>query len=452
MTDYTQDSFPLDDLDADAAAESARPGGAPDSAELLPQESVAEPTPPRDGEDVGRSPDEIQSPFFGPAAGSAVTAETSDADWLDRSGPTVPPLDRVRPERPAVVPRWILILAAALLGVLVVVGLVLFFIPRVGTVPVPKIVGLDVEVARTRLAQDNLTIQVVEHRFSTRPAGLVLVQSPAEGSKIKRSDPVRVVVSAGTEEFALPDVIGDSRLLAEGLLPTKGLDVSVETSPSEAATNTVLSTSPGPGQIVHTGDIVRVMVASAGPASDVLLPYDLHGVTIVIDPDPVAEGQSDVPLDVARRLRSLIEASHGKVVPTRALADTGTAEAAPARAQRATAGTATASIGLSVVSSDPPGVIVFSPIATLPQAIASGKLSARIVSSLAIENITATRSGAATDTVLGDVKSPWARIQLGSYTSRTDVAAFTDPAWEDSMARGLYRAIGEQYGKKGALP
>lgn len=380
-------------------------------------------------------------------------APASDAsDWLDRGGPTVPPLDRVRPPRPPLIPRWIVVTAGVVACVLVLAGIAVLYGPKVGRVSVPKVIGLDVEVARTRLAQGGLTIQVVERRFSSRPAGLVLVQSPAEGARISRDEPVRVVVSAGTEEFTMPDVIGDGRLLAQGLLETKGLDVRIETSPSEAPSDTVLSTNPGPGQMVHTGDVVRVVVASSGPSAKILLPYDLRNVTVVIDPEPVAEGQTDIPLDVARRLRSLIEASHGKVVPTRALADTGTAEAAPKRAQRATVGTATAAIGLSIVSTDPSGVIVFSPIATLPQTVASGKLSAKIVSALALENISAKRSSAATDTVLGEVRAPWARIQLGSYSSKDDVAAFTDPTWEDSAARGLYRAIGEQYGKKGLVP
>ena len=418
MEPYTQDSFPLDEVDADA-----------------PKSGVPE---------MHAAPDSEQ--------GEPQSAASADTDWLDRSGPTVPPLDRIRPSRPALIPRWAAITAAVIAAVLIVAGAAAFFAPRVGRASVPKIIGLDVEVARTRLAQDGLSLDVVERRFSSRPAGLVLVQSPAENARIRRDQPVQVVISAGTEEFAMPDVVGDGRLLAQGLLETKGLDVRIETSPSEMPSDTVLSTSPGPGQLVHTGDIVRVVVASSGPSTKVLLPYDLRGVTVVIDPEPVADGQADVPLDVARRLRSLVEASHGKVVPTRALADTGTAEAPVRRAQRATASTTTVAIGLSIVSTDPSGVIVFSPVATLPQTLASGKLSAKIVSALQLENITAKRSGAATDTVLGEIKAPWARIQLGSYSSKVDVAAFTDPSWEDSAARGLYRAIGEQYGKKGLAP
>ena len=448
MTSYTQDSFPVDDLGAGASGENAPRHEADSSADLRADSDADDGGVPEAADDFS-----VESAFFSsgePSPPQATPDGTSD--WLERSGPTVPPLERVRPERPSVLPPWLLIGAGVAAFALITVVLFALLLPRFGRVSVPRIIGLDVEVARTRLAQDGLSLQVVEHRFSSRPAGLVLVQSPAEGTRLRRNDPVRVVISAGTEEFAMPDVIGDGRLLAQGLLETKGLDVRIETSPSEAPSDTVLSTNPAPGQRVHTGDIVRVVVASTGPSSKVLLPYDLTGVTVVIDPEPVADGQADVPLDVARRLRSLIEASHGKVVPTRALADTGTAEAVPKRAERASAGTATAAVGLSVVSTNPSGVIVFSPIATLPQTIASGKLSAKIVSSLGLEGIAAKRSGASTDTVLGQVKSPWARVQLGSYSSKEDVAAFTDPAWEDSAARGLYRAIGEQYGKKGVAP
>jgi N-acetylmuramoyl-L-alanine amidase len=174
----------------------------------------------------------------------------------------------------------------------------------------------------------------------------------------------------------------------------------------------------------------------------------MTGLTVVLDPAPVNDALGDVPLDVARRVRSLIEASHGVVRTTRALADTSTLEAAPARARRAANGTATVAVGLSANNVGSGGLVVFSPSPILPHASASAKLASRLASDLASEADTVSSATSTTDTVLSAARAPWARIQLGSYASREDVAKFADPNWEDTIARAIYRALGSLYGRK----
>jgi len=467
MDKFMQDSFfpeeePVDGPDADAPAADPNAGDQPlgdieSSEEVEPLEDE----PSADSEDVGHeaaddepAPDAVpsegidQSSDVPPAPTSVLTDPGQDA--IDAFfGPVR--LDRPRLERPPLVPRWVWIALATVVGV-IVLGLGVWAVTsRLANIAVPPLTGIDVGVARTRLAEEGLKLTVAEERFSPRPAQLVLTQDPSAGTKLKRGDTVSVVVSAGSEQFAMPDVVGNGVLLARGRLETKGLDVRVEAIPSQLPSDTVLSSNPAAGQMVHTGDIVRLSIAAPGPTTALLLPYDMSGVTVVLDPAPVNDAAGDVTLDIARRVRSLVEASHGIVRTTRALADTSTLEAAPARAQRAAVGTATAAVGLSANSVGAAGLVVFSPSPILPLASASARLASRISTDLVSEGAGPVASAtSSTDTVLAAAAAPWSRVQLGSYSSREDAAKFNDPNWEDTVARAIYRALGSLYGKKPA--
>lgn len=359
-------------------------------------------------------------------------------------------VDRPRRPRPPFVPVWVPITAVVVAALVLLVGGVAIFSAVAGRVSVPNVTGVEVGTATARLAQEGLTLSVSQRRFSDKPADQVLAQTPAAGTKVKRGDAVTVIVSGGTEQFALPDVVGDGLLLARGLLESKGLSVHIEIQPSSQTSDTVLSTNPSPGAMVHTGDIITVSVAATGTAPGLLLPYNLKGVTIVIDPAPVAGSETDVPLDVARRLQSLIEASGGNVTALRTLAETGTAGDASARVGRATAaGHATVSVGLSVAQSGAPGMLAISPSAGPTQIVIPSKiLASDVASELVAVGQSVKTSTTATDPVLGATKGPWTRVQLGSFTSKEDVAQFNDPSWADTIARAIYRAVGSLYGKK----
>jgi hypothetical protein len=250
----------------------------------------------------------------------------------------------------------------------------------------------------------------------------------------------------------MPDVVGNGVLLAEGLLQTKGLDVRIERQPSQQPSDTVLSSNPPAGSVVHTGDIVRLTVAAAGQPTALLLPYDMSGVTVLLDPAPVNDALNDVPLDVARRLRSLIEASRGTVVTTRALADASALAEPAARAQKASATSSTVSVGLSTLPVGAAGLVVFAPSPILPHASASAKLASLVASDLASNGTSVQTSTLTSDSVLSAAGSPWTRVQLGAFSQRDDVAKFTDPAWEDTVARALYKAIAALYGRKTSAP
>ena len=461
MNTYTQDSFfpdeePLDDLargaghaehgavdDSDSTEDLEPLEGEPladsDAAEANPEHDVAGGAAPRG--DGSAEPE-------APAAPTSVVADPGQ-DAVDAFfGPVR--IDRPRLERPPLIPRWVWISLGGLVAVALIALGAWVWSTRLASISVPSLTGIDVDVARTRLAEQGLQLTIAEQRFSARPAQTVLSQTPNAGTKLKNGDAVTVVVSAGTEQFSMPDVVGNGVLLATGRLENKGLEVRVEAEPSQLPSDTVLASNPPAGQPVHTGDIVRLTVAAPGPKAELLLPYDMTGVTVVLDPAPVNDALGDAPLDVARRVRSLVEASKGVVRTTRALADTSTLEAAPARAQRAAVGTATVAVGLSASSVGAGGLIVYSPSPILPLASASARLASRIASDLASETGLVSSATSSGDTVLAAAKAPWTRVQLGSYAAREDVAKFADPNWEDTIARAIYRALGSLYGRKPA--
>jgi hypothetical protein len=340
---------------------------------------------------------------------------------------------------------------AVSVGVIAVLIVGLLYASSVSQVSVPKLVGLKLGVANTRAASDRLKVVVVERRFSVLPADTIIGQTPTPGSTVRRGDSVNVVVSAGTEEFAMPDVIGNGLLLARGVLEGKGLELRVETEPSEQPSDTVLATNPSPGVMVRTGAIIRVTVASQGATGSVLLPLNMQGVAVTIDPAAVPKGQTDVSLEVSRRLRSLIEASGGTVLATRSLTDTGVAASAPIRARRAAAGTASVAVGIEVAASGPTGLTALYPLTGTKMIVdPSRTLATGIATSLVANGLSASASTTATDSVLAATKAPWSRVRLGSLSSAEDVTNFKDPKWADGVARSIYRAIAELYGIKGA--
>lgn len=381
------------------------------------------------------------------------------ADWLselaDSAIPSapfspastyVPALDRERPARPPLVPRSVLAGVAIGLAILALLVGGAFWSTAQQAIAVPSVIGLTEAEARTTLTRENLTLVVSERRFSAAPLNEVLEQSPAPGQELRPGDAVEVVVSGGTEEFLLPDVVGQGLALASGTLEGMGLDVEVEYVLSDTASDTVLGSTPAAGATVRTGDRVRLQVSSPRQDESRLRPYRLDGVALVIDPAPPVPGAANDPaLEVARRLRSLLEASGASVTMLRTGADTSTAETD--RASRARSMAYAAGIGLSVLPDGAQGIGV-STVASLTasQPTSSAALASAISSSLASSGYPARQETLASDGVFGASERVWARVVLGSNASRADTTAFLDPRWADAVARAIYQALGETFG------
>ncbi len=104
--------------------------------------------------------------------------------------------------------------------------------------------------------------------------------------------------------------------------PTARSRVRVVPQASDQASGTVLSSTPGPGSPVRTGDVVVLTVASGSSGSPDLTPFALQGKLIIVDPvPPPVVGRGDITLEIGRRLQALLEASSASTQSTRSVID-----------------------------------------------------------------------------------------------------------------------------------
>ena len=354
--------------------------------------------------------------------------------------------------RRTLLPRWLPWAVASILAVCVATAGLLVWRSRTGLVAIPSVEGLTVNAATQRLREAGMVLEVGDRRFSSSVArGLVVDQKPSPGTELHAGSTVVVAVSAGSENLALPDVVGWKLERARNTLRSRGLDVQVEVAPSEHTSGTVLSSYPAPGVTVSTGDTVRLTVATADRSGGLLLPADLRGRSFVLDPAPMpVAGVTDAPMDVARRLRALLEASGATVIVTREAAEV-TGAPVDLRAQRAKATTSTALVGFSFIQGGAPGVAVLTVPADASTStffIDSVSLGKAVYLSLRLTAPDARTAPAAGDVILSGTGIPAVRVVLGSAASPADVRLVSDPAWADGVARAVYSAVASLYGAK----
>ncbi len=347
-----------------------------------------------------------------------------------------------RPRRRPLVPRWLIISAAAafVIVIVAVVGIILTL--RTGLFAVPAVTTRTGIEAKAILENAGLKYVDGGQRFSLAvPKGAVISQEPTAGTLVRRGDPVTVIVSAGSESQIMPDVVGQMVDQAKMQLEQLGFPVIVETIEASATEGTVMESYPSAGAEVRSGASVRLNVAGRPLASSVLLPYQMEGVRVLLDPTPVASG-ADVTLEVSRRLQALLEASGAQVVVTRSA--TSTATTSGDRAAFAKESTATVAIVLDVAISGPGG---FQATTLSSAAASSTALAAAISEAARLPGQTVIPPGTTTSPVLSATTAAGVRIVLGNGRATEDAAHFADPAWADTVARAIYRALGAAFGK-----
>jgi serine/threonine-protein kinase len=132
------------------------------------------------------------------------------------------------------------------------------------SVSVPRVVGLNQTVAQRRLQAVGLTSNVV-YVASTQPAGRVVAQRPAPGTKVKRASRVRLNVSTGPNPQAVrsvPDVLGQDEATATAALQNADFVVEVIDQPTTDQTEDglVLDEQPGGGARAPRGSVITIYV------------------------------------------------------------------------------------------------------------------------------------------------------------------------------------------------
>ena len=165
-------------------------------------------------------------------------------------------------------------------------------ISSAAVVNVPDVVGDKAPAAVRSLRQAGLSVQTATVA-STKPAGVVLAQSPAAGASVSKGSTVVIRVSRGA--VRVPTVLGQTRSAAVSVLRAAGLVPAVFTVPSAQPKGTVLAQRPHGGTRVTQGSKVRLNVSN-GSSSGIAPPPP--------PPPPASKSVPDVtsqPQEAAQR-------------------------------------------------------------------------------------------------------------------------------------------------------
>ena len=119
---------------------------------------------------------------------------------------------------------------------------------------------------------------------SAEPAGIVVAQSPQPGAKLDRGSRVRIDVSTGMADGALPrtvdvpSVVGGALAAAQDQLEERGLVVRVEYALADAPIGEVLEQDPPAATTARRGANVRITVSAGREPSDRLEVIELVGL------------------------------------------------------------------------------------------------------------------------------------------------------------------------------
>jgi beta-lactam-binding protein with PASTA domain/tRNA A-37 threonylcarbamoyl transferase component Bud32 len=221
-----------------------------------------------DGRPVAAA-DPATTAMLAAAAATGAIHDTAQTGVL-AAGPatqTVPAGDGRRPaSSDSHVWRWVLLL----LALLVVLGLVIYFVLQslgyIGTkkFTMPTLRGQPVTSAESTVRSDGLVVTLITHRFSTTvPKNDVISTDPKAGVKAHKGEHVTLVVSkGGVQKVPLPTVKGEqyshayTKLVHLGLVPTENIVASTK------PTGTVVGETPAGGTRVKKGSKVTLTVAT----------------------------------------------------------------------------------------------------------------------------------------------------------------------------------------------
>jgi eukaryotic-like serine/threonine-protein kinase len=184
-----------------------------------------------------------------------------------------------------------------LLGLLAVLGVLLFFLgrelglwdsPDVKVLTVPSsVVGEPYSQARSQLSHLGFTHIVRSQQASVTPQGQVLGTQPPPSTQMRSNAPLTLLVSSGPAQIGVPDQTGKTVQAAEADLTAKGLKSQINNMPSTTVpAGIVISQNPVGGTTVLQGQTVTLNVST--------------GVQMVTVPSVVG----DDPVTAASRLTS----------------------------------------------------------------------------------------------------------------------------------------------------
>lgn len=163
---------------------------------------------------------------------------------------------------------WLPWLLLALVGLLLAIGLIIWYAGRSSSKTVPAVVGLRVDAAVSRLQQDGFKVAIAR-QSNARPAGVVIGQNPAAATKHDDGSTVRLLASRGPNHAKIPNAVGLAQKAARDRLVQAGFRVVTAEVFSEQPRGSVVAQSPAAGAIASPGGLVHLNVSKGSATVDV---------------------------------------------------------------------------------------------------------------------------------------------------------------------------------------
>lgn len=127
---------------------------------------------------------------------------------------------------------------------------------------VPNVIGQEEADAAAILANAGFRVNRIREPHPNVDQGRVFNQDPPPNTEAPTGSVVDIFISMGPEEFAMPDVVGQTESSARSELEGEGLKVQVVRVFDPANDNKVIDQDPHAGSTVSRGDTVRIEVGS----------------------------------------------------------------------------------------------------------------------------------------------------------------------------------------------
>ncbi len=131
---------------------------------------------------------------------------------------------------------------------------------------VPNIVGLELLEARSMLQGQNIQIERIDYQPSNQKYNTILGVYPKPGTTLEINQKISILVSSQkvVDPSVMPNLIGLDLNDAKVLLTQIGLQLGPTSKSSDPTlpVNTIISTSPAPGDKVRKGQKVSVVINS----------------------------------------------------------------------------------------------------------------------------------------------------------------------------------------------
>lgn len=135
---------------------------------------------------------------------------------------------------------------------------------------VPSVVNKNYYTEKFEDLEGEFTLQIKHMVYDEKkPRGTILSQEPKEGTAAKAGSVIKVVISLGPEEAALPDVSGWPQEYAVKYLEALGYRTEILlVNISDYEKDLVEGTEPVAGKTVHIGDTITLRVSNVDPVEE----------------------------------------------------------------------------------------------------------------------------------------------------------------------------------------